>query len=72
MKKTSRCLVVHEDNGTAGFGAEILSVVSEACFMELDAPVARLTMPDIPSPHNPVLLNAALPSEDDIANKIIE
>lgn len=70
VKKTSRCLVVHEDNGTAGFGAEILSVVGEACFTDLDAPLSRLTMPDIPSPHNPVLLNAALPSVDEIAAKI--
>lgn len=70
VKKTSRCLVVHEDNGTAGFGAEILSVVGEACFTDLDAPLSRLTMPDIPSPHNPVLLNAAVPSVDEIAAKI--
>lgn len=70
VRKTHRCLVVHEDNGTAGFGAEILSVIGESCFMELDAPLSRLTMPDIPSPHNPVLLNAAVPSESDIASKI--
>jgi len=70
VKKTLRCLVVHEDNGTAGFGAEILSVVGEKCFMDLDAPLSRLTMPDIPSPHNPVLLNAAVPSVDEIAVKI--
>ncbi len=70
VKKTHRCLVVHEDNGTAGFGAEILSEIGETCFMDLDAPLSRLTMPDIPSPHNPVLLNAAVPSEDDIETKI--
>ena len=70
VKKTTRCLVVHEDNGTAGFGAEILSVVGEQCFTDLDAPISRLTMPDIPSPHNPVLLNAAVPSVNDIAAKI--
>ena len=72
VKKTSRCLVVHEDNGTAGFGAEILSVIGESCFMDLDAPLSRLTMPDIPSPHNPVLLNAAVPSEADIETKILQ
>ena len=71
VKKTTRCLVVHEDNGTAGFGAEILTVVGESCFLDLDAPLSRLTMPDIPSPHNPVLLNAAVPSEADIERKIL-
>lgn len=70
VKKTHRCLVVHEDNRTAGFGAEILSVIGEEAFLDLDAPLSRLTMPDIPSPHNPILLNAAVPSEDKIAQKI--
>ncbi|MEM9132585.1 MAG: transketolase C-terminal domain-containing protein [Actinomycetota bacterium] len=72
VNRTNRCLVVHEDNGTAGFGAEIISVVGEACFTRLDAPLSRLTMPDIPSPHNPVLLDAAVPNVADIAAKIDE
>jgi 2-oxoisovalerate dehydrogenase E1 component len=70
VRKTHRCLVVHEDNGTAGFGAEILSEIGEACFMDLDAPLSRLTMPDIPSPHSPNLLDAAVPNEADIEAKI--
>ena len=37
-----------------GFGAEVAATVAEQGFMHLDAPVSRLTMPDIPSPHNPV------------------
>ena len=40
--------------------------------MELDAPVTRLTMPDFPSPHNPVLLDAAVPSVESIRAKIDE
>ncbi len=72
VNRTNRCLVVHEDNSTAGFGAEILSIVGEQCFTNLDAPLSRLTMPDIPSPHNPVLLNAAVPSVEDIEFKINE
>ncbi len=72
VRRTHRCLVVHEDNGTAGFGAEILATVGRECFLDLDAPLERLTMPDIPSPHNPVLLNAAVPSAEGIAAKISE
>jgi len=62
VRRTHRCLIVHEDLRTGGFGAEIAAVVADEAFMELDAPVSRLTMPDIPSPHNPVLLDHVVPS----------
>jgi 2-oxoisovalerate dehydrogenase E1 component len=60
--KTHRCLIVHEDNMTAGFGAEIAAVLAKEAFFSLDAPIERLTMPDIPSPHSPVLLDEVVPS----------
>lgn len=72
VRKTRRCLIVHEDLGTAGFGAEIAAVVADEAFMHLDAPVSRLTMPDIPSPHNPVLLDWAVPSTERIRRKIVD
>lgn len=62
VRKTRRCLIVHEDTLTAGFGAEIAAVVAKEAFHHLDAPVERLTMPDIPNPHSPVLLDAAVPT----------
>ncbi len=62
VAKTRRCLIVHEDNLTAGFGAEIAATLAEHCFFKLDAPIERLAMPDLPSPHNPELLDAVLPS----------
>jgi 2-oxoisovalerate dehydrogenase E1 component len=61
VRRTHRCLIVHEDNLTAGFGAEIAAVLARDAFAQLEAPVERLAMPDIPSPHSPVLLAAALP-----------
>lgn len=70
VRRTRRCLVVHEDLQTAGFGAEIAAVVADEAFMDLDAPVSRLTMPDIPSPHNPVLLDHAVPSVERIRARI--
>jgi len=70
VRRTHRCLIVHEDLGTAGFGAEIAAVVADRAFIDLDAPVARLTMPDIPSPHHPLLMEHALPSVADIRAKI--
>jgi 2-oxoisovalerate dehydrogenase E1 component len=72
VKRTHRCFIVHEDSGTAGFGAEIAAVVADAAFLDLDAPVVRMTMPDIPSPHHPELMEWALPSVARIRDKIRE
>ncbi len=72
VQRTHRCLIVHEDIGTAGFGAEIAAVVADEAFLDLDAPIARLTMPDIPSPHHPILMEWALPSVERIAAKILD
>lgn len=67
VKKTNRCLIVHEDTKTAGFGAEISAEVSGKLFQYLDAPVQRLTMPDVPMPYNKGLMDAVLPDVDAIA-----
>ncbi len=66
VKKTGRCLVVHEDNLTAGFGAEIVAVLAKEAFFDLDAPIERLAMPNIPVPHNIELLNAVVPTKQRI------
>jgi 2-oxoisovalerate dehydrogenase E1 component len=72
VRKTHRCLIVHEDLITAGFGAEIAAVVAAEAFMDIDAPITRLTMPDIPSPHHPLLMEYVLPSVERIRAKIDE
>ncbi|MHB8816029.1 MAG: alpha-ketoacid dehydrogenase subunit alpha/beta [Steroidobacteraceae bacterium] len=70
VQKTHRCLIVHEDNLTAGFGAEIAACVAKEAFFSLDAPIERLAMPDIPSPHSPLLLEAAVPGVESITRAI--
>jgi 2-oxoisovalerate dehydrogenase E1 component len=72
VRRTRRCLVVHEDLKTGGFGAEIAAEIADQAFLDLDAPVRRLAMPDIPSPHNPVLLDWAVPSVERIRAAIDE
>ncbi len=72
VAKTGRCLVVHEDNLTAGFGAEIAAFLAQEAFWDLDAPVQRLAPKDIPMPYHPVLLDAVLPDADRIASAIEE
>jgi 2-oxoisovalerate dehydrogenase E1 component len=70
--RTRRCLIVHEDTMTSGFGAEIAAVLADEMFFDLDAPVKRLAMPDIPSPHSPVLLEAVVPGVEQIARAMID
>jgi 2-oxoisovalerate dehydrogenase E1 component len=72
VEKTRRCLIVHEDTLTAGFGAEIAAFVSREAFLSLDAPVERLATPDVPLPYNVGLMNAILPDVSQIAEKIRE
>jgi 2-oxoisovalerate dehydrogenase E1 component len=70
VKKTGRCLIVHEDNLTAGFGAEIAATVAKDAFWHLDAPIDRVAVEDVPMPYHPVLLEAVLPSAETIASRI--
>ena len=72
VRKTRRCLIVHEDTLTAGFGAEVAAVVAEQAFLSLDAPISRLAIPDVPTPYNLRLMNAVLPSVEGIAAKMQE
>src|SRR5205814_906992 len=48
VKKTGRCVVVHEATLTSGFGAELVALVQENCFYHLEAPVARVAGWDTP------------------------
>jgi 2-oxoisovalerate dehydrogenase E1 component beta subunit len=52
VKKTGRCLIVHEATRTSGFGAELSALVQERCFYHLEAPIARVTGFDTPYPHS--------------------
>ena len=51
VRKTRRCVVVHEASRFAGFGAELSSLVQERCFYHLEAPIERVAGWDTPYPH---------------------
>jgi 2-oxoisovalerate dehydrogenase E1 component beta subunit len=51
VAKTGRCVIVHEATRTAGFGAELATLVQENCFYRLEAPIERVTGWDTPYPH---------------------
>jgi 2-oxoisovalerate dehydrogenase E1 component len=72
VRRTRRCLIVHEDGITAGFGAEVAATVAQEAFFNLDAPIQRFAIPDVPVPHNFGLMDAVVPTVDSIAEKMTE
>jgi pyruvate/2-oxoglutarate/acetoin dehydrogenase E1 component len=65
-EKTGKVLIAHEATRACGVGAEVASLISERAFESLDAPVRRLTAPDVPIPFSPPLEQAVLPQLDDM------
>ena len=66
VRKTSKALIAHEATRSCGVGAEVAAVITEHAFEDLDAPVRRLTTPDVPIPFSPPLERAVLPQLDDL------
>ena len=65
-RKTGKVLVAHEATRSAGVGAEVAALITEEAFEDLDAPVRRLTAPDVPIPFSPPLEQSVLPQLDDM------
>ena len=72
IMKTSKVLVVHEDNITNGPGAEIAAIIADKFFELLDGPVRRVGAKDSPVPFNWIIENEILPQTKDVANAIHE
>ncbi|MEG1850114.1 MAG: transketolase C-terminal domain-containing protein, partial [Oscillospiraceae bacterium] len=66
LKKTGKLLIVHEDNYTLGWGAQLAAYIAENEIFLLDAPIMRLATPDIPIPFSPPLENFVIPSKQRI------
>lgn len=62
VAKTSRLFTVEENPRVGGWGAEIVSIVADEAFYSLDAPIVRITTPNIPLPSAAMLEDLALPS----------
>jgi len=71
VRKTSRALVVHEDAGSWGYGAEIAARIADDLFEDLDAPVRRVTALDTFVAYAPEFEEAILPQVDDVAAGIL-
>ncbi len=70
VKKTNRVLVLHEDQLSWGYGAEIAARIADELFDFLDAPVRRLAARDVFIPYHPALENAVLPQPADIVRAV--
>ena len=70
VKKTHRLLVVDEDYRSYGMTAEVAAIVSEEALYELEAPIRRLAVPDVPIPYSPVLEDFVLPGPDKIFDQV--
>jgi pyruvate/2-oxoglutarate/acetoin dehydrogenase E1 component len=70
LERTSRLVIVHEATRTGGFGAEIAARAAEDWFWQLDAPVLRVTAPDVPKPSAPALEAVVIPDATRIVDAV--
>jgi 2-oxoisovalerate dehydrogenase E1 component beta subunit len=71
VAKTNRAVIVHEDHRTLGIGAEISAILAEEAFDCLDAPVVRVTAPDVPAiPFSAPLEKFYMPSVEKIVTAL--
>jgi pyruvate dehydrogenase E1 component beta subunit len=68
--RTHRLFTVEENPRLCGWGAEIVSIVADEAFYDLDGPPVRITTPHIPLPCADILEDAALPSVDRIVERV--
>src|SRR5262245_8326314 len=68
--RTHRLFTVEENPRLCGWGAEIVSIVADEAFYDLDGPPVRITTPHIPLPSADILEDAVLPNADRIAQTV--
>jgi len=72
VRKTSRALVLSEEQSTGSVAGEVAARIAEHAFAWLDGPVARLCCPDTPVPYSPTLEEAYLPNVDKLVARVRE
>ncbi len=66
VRKTHRAVIVEEAEPAVGVGAEVMAIINEECFFELDAAPQRVSAAHVPIPYNRALEKAAIPSANDV------
>jgi pyruvate dehydrogenase E1 component beta subunit len=70
IKKTNRCVIVDENHPFGGFAAEVGYIIQREAFDYLDAPVIRVTIPDVPAPFAKNLFEAWLPNPENVVHAV--
>jgi 2-oxoisovalerate dehydrogenase E1 component len=72
VQKTGKCLIVHEEILTSGFGAEIAATIAKEAFTYLDGPVERMGAPSVPVPFSTALMEGVVPQVVNIRDRMCE
>lgn len=72
VSKTHRAVIVEEAEPMVGVGAEVMAIINEECFFELDAPPSRVSAVNVPIPYNHTLERAAIPNAQDVVKRVLQ
>ena len=72
ISKTHRAMIVEEAEAPVGVGAEVMAIINEECFYELDAPPARVSALNVPIPYNHTLEKMAIPDAKDVVQGVLK
>ncbi len=72
VSKTHRAVIAEEAEAPVGVGSEVIAIINEECFFELDAAPLRVSARNVPIPYNHKLEKAAIPSAKDIVHAVLK
>lgn len=72
VSKTHRAVIVEEAEAPVGVGAEVMAIINEECFFELDAPPLRVSAKNVPVPYNRGLEKSAIPNAKDVVSAVLK
>ncbi len=72
VSKTHRALIAEEAEPAVGVGSEVMAIINETCFYELDAPPVRVSAVNVPIPYNHTLEKAAIPTAQDVVKAVLK
>jgi len=72
VSKTHRALIAEEAEAPVGVGSEVMAIINEECFFELDAPPVRVSAVNVPVPYNHTLEKAAIPTAKDVVAAVLK